>query len=110
MLVTVMLGCLLLGCKRHDQRSLTGIGVQFAMRDNLLEVMQVVPGTPAAKAGVARGMIVLAVDGTNTTGMPLRKCVEMMRGTVGTTVRLAVVDRQKDTPNTVELTREEIRF
>ena len=80
------------------------------MRDNAIEVMQVVSNTPAAKAGLAPGMIVQAIDGIPTASRPLAECVGKMRGPVGTTVRLEVVDRQKDTTNTVELTREEFRF
>ena len=108
--MAVTLGCLLLGCRRHDQRSITGIGVQFAMRNNAIEVMQVIPDTPAAKAGMAPGQTVQAIDGVPTAGRSLKECVDRMRGPVGSTIRLELVDRQKDTTNTVELTREKIRY
>ena len=109
-IIAMALTCLLLGCKRHDERAITGIGAQFATRDKALEVMQVIPNSPAAKAGLASGMIVQAIDGTATAGRPLKECAAMIRGPAGTTVRLELVDRQKDTTNAIELTREKIWF
>ena len=97
------------GCRRQPPPpSITGIGMMLAMRNNALEVMGVLPGTPAAKAGLRQGLIIQEVNGTNVAGMSLRDCVAMTRGPVGSRVRLTVVDITNNSTNLIEFTREKI--
>jgi carboxyl-terminal processing protease len=93
--------------KRHAvQQLITGIGVQLTVRNNELQIMGVLPGTPAAKAGLHRGLIIQQIDGTDVTAKPLADCVAMTRGPVGSKVQLEVIDPAQDTTNVVEVTRE----
>ena len=70
--------------------------------------MKVLPNTPASKAGLAPGLVVRKIDGTATDGKLLKECVDMLRGGVGTKVKLELVDTANSKTNTVELTRERI--
>jgi carboxyl-terminal processing protease len=73
-----------------------------------LEIMDVLPGSPAAKAGLHRGLIIQQIDGTDTVGKPLAECVAMTRGQVGSKVQLEVIDPAKSETNIVAFTREKI--
>jgi C-terminal processing protease CtpA/Prc len=99
---------LLLVSASHAQESLAGIGVMLTVRQQALEIIQVVPDTPASKAGLSEGLVVDKIDGTSTEGKPLKDCVDLLRGPVGTKVKLELVDIANGKTNTVELTRERI--
>jgi C-terminal processing protease CtpA/Prc len=94
----------------HHRRppSITGIGVMVTVRNHSLEVMDVRPNTPAAKAGLVRGLIIQRIGDTTTDGKPLKECVGMMRGAVGSKIQLELIDPAKSTTNIVEFTREAI--
>jgi C-terminal processing protease CtpA/Prc len=88
--------------------SITGIGVAVTVINHSLEIMDVRPNTPAARAGLVRGLIIQRIGDTSTDGKPLQECVGMMRGLVGSKVQLELVDPAKNTTNIVEFTREAI--
>jgi carboxyl-terminal processing protease len=70
--------------------------------------VDVLPGGPAAKAGLHRGLVIQKIDGTDIVGKPLAECVAMTRGQVGSKVRFEVIDPAKSETNLVEFTREKI--
>ena len=94
----------------HHRRppSVTGIGVAVTVMDHSLKIMDVRPNTPAARAGLVRGLIIERIGDTTTDGKPLIECVGMMRGPVGSKIQLELIDSAKSTTNIVEFTREEI--
>ena len=94
--------------RRHAQSSITGIGVLLGVRDHALQIMSVVPDTPAAKAGLHPGLVIQQIDGTDIVGKPLAVCVAMTRGPVGSKVQLEVIDPAKSETNIVEFTREKV--
>jgi carboxyl-terminal processing protease len=92
--------------RRQAQQSITGIGVMLTVRDHQLKIINVLPDTPAAKAGLHPGLIIQQIDGTNIVGTPLVECVAMTRGPVGSMIQLEVIDSTKSQTNIVEFTRE----
>jgi thiol-disulfide isomerase/thioredoxin len=99
---------LLLASASHAEDSFAGIGVMLAERHQAIEIIHILADTPASRAGLSEGLVVNKIDGTATDGKPLRDCVDMLRGPVGTKVRLELVDTANSKTNTVELTRERI--
>src|SRR5205085_1778832 len=69
------------------------------------KVISPIDATPAARAGLKAGDVILAVDDTPTEGLSLQDAVTRMRGSPGTTVRLSV-GRAGQEPLAVTLTRE----
>lgn len=65
-----------------------GIGVQIEVRDGKLIVIAPLEGSPAERAGVRAGDIILEIDGQSTEGITLEEAVELLRGEEGTPVRL----------------------
>jgi carboxyl-terminal processing protease len=110
--IVVLVAAILVGAffvvfhmRHHARPTITGIGVMLTMRDHALEVMGVLPDSPAAKAGLHSGLIIQQINGSDVAGRPLAECVAMTRGPVGSTVQLEVVDPAKSETNLVELTR-----
>jgi len=93
---------------RHRPPSITGIGVAVTVRNHSLEIMDVRPNTPAASAGLVRGLIIQRIGAAATAGKSLKECVDLMRGAVGSKIQLELVDPAKSTTNIVEFTREVI--
>ncbi len=71
--------------------SITGIGITVNSIDGNLIINQVMPETPAERAGLAAGDIIISADGVNLTGMDLDAAISHIRGTVGTSVSLTVI-------------------
>jgi carboxyl-terminal processing protease len=94
--------------RHHVQPTITGIGVALRVRGRTLEIDSVLPNTPAAKAGLHKGLVIQQIDGADIVGKPLVECVAMTRGPVGSKVQLEVIDPAKSETNVVEFTREKI--
>ena len=83
----------------------TGVGIQLGIKDNKVIVVQALPDTPAAKAGLAYGLVIQKIDGTSTDGKSLQQCADLVRGPAGSKVMFELVDPTRNQTNTVELTR-----
>ncbi|MBI4950843.1 MAG: S41 family peptidase [Myxococcales bacterium] len=70
--------------------SFGGVGVEVDFRDDAVTVIAPIGDSPAARAGMRSGDKILAVDGTLVRGMPIDKIVRLMRGPLGTHVKLTV--------------------
>ncbi len=68
-----------------------GIGIVITMQKNLLTVISPIEGTPAYKAGVKAGDIIIKVDGESTKNMMLWEAVKKMRGPKGKPVVITIV-------------------
>ena len=82
-----------------------GIGVVITERDDALEIISVMEESPAAKAGLRSGDLILEIDGKHTRMMYLDECVKRMKGAVGTKVKLKVYRRSSDATKDVEIER-----
>ncbi len=87
--------------------SITGIGARMAQVDAQFVIQSVVPGSPAEKAGLRAGDVVLAVDGDPIDAKTLDQVVQSIRGTAGTSVRLQI-GRQGSAAFDVSIVRAEI--
>jgi carboxyl-terminal processing protease len=85
-----------------------GLGMQVTMENGLVKVISPIDDTPAAKAGLKPGDLILAIDDAPVSDMTLSEAVEKLRGPVGTLVKLTL-RRQGVDPFEVSLTRAEIR-
>jgi carboxyl-terminal processing protease len=89
-----------------------GLGIVIAIRDKMLTVMNTMPGTPAALAGLQRFDRILQINGESTTTMGINEAVARLRGDPKTDVTLHVHRDGKEgwTGNKpFKLTREEIK-
>jgi C-terminal processing protease CtpA/Prc len=98
------------GSSESGQVEIVGVGLQLraGQPGESVKVQDVVSTSPAAKAGIKRGFVLLAVDGKPTASETLRECVDSIRGQIGTQVRLQIVDPETAQTNEITLTREKI--
>ncbi len=83
----------LTGLMEHVSGNVYGIGVYMAVNeDNQIVILDAIPESPAAAAGIQAGDILTAVAGTDATTLTLDEAVALMRGMANTTVEV-VVDR-----------------
>lgn len=71
-------------------------------------IYAVFPNSPASKARIARGELLLSIDGKSTTGMSLSEATALLRGRVGTPVTVVARDSGTKSNQSFTLTRERI--
>jgi carboxyl-terminal processing protease len=87
-----------------------GIGAQVGVRDEKITVIAPLVDSPADKAGVRAGDIVLEIDGEPTKSMNLAEAVLKIRGRAGTTVRLLILHEGETEPEEIEIVRSRIEL
>ena len=86
-----------------------GIGAQLGYKDGQIIIVAPLEGSPAQKAGIRSGDIIIGVDNTVITkDMSIEKVVSIIRGEAGTTVDLHVIHQGDVTPTTITITRGKI--
>jgi len=76
--------------QEETRGSYSGIGIYLGMKDKHPVVQSVIDGTPAFKAGLKSGDIIIEVDGEKTQGKSIDEVASMIRGEEGTTVTLTL--------------------
>lgn len=82
-----------------------GVGMEVGMEDGFVKVVAPIDDTPAFKAGVKAGDLVVRIDDTPVKGLSLQQAVEKLRGKVGTDVQLTIMRKSEDKPIIIKLTR-----
>lgn len=85
-----------------------GIGIQIGMRDNQLVVIAPIEDTPAHKAGLQPGDMILEINSKSTQGMSLTDAVRLIRGPKGEPVELTILSKEANKPRKVEIIRDTI--
>lgn len=70
-----------------------GIGMEFGMRDGLMTVVAPLKGSPAEKADLRTGDIIIKINGESTSDISTDKAVKLIRGPKGTKVTLTIVHK-----------------
>lgn len=84
----------------------SGIGIVITMQDNMITVISPIEGTPAYKAGVKAGDVIIKVDGEETKSMMLWEAVKKMRGKKGTEVVITILRKGVADPIDFTLVRD----
>ena len=87
-----------------------GLGISVGMRDGVLTVIAPLKDTPAEKAGVKSGDIILKIDDKATLGMTIDEAVSLMRGKPKTDIELTIVRKGESKPLQIKITRDIIKI
>ncbi len=85
-----------------------GVGLEIQMRNNQVTIVAPFDGSPAGKAGLRAGDVIVRVDGTDVSGTALQKVVQMIVGKIGTKVTLTIFNPDTRKLSDVTLTRSRI--
>src|SRR5713101_7138618 len=86
-----------------------GLGIEVGMEDGFVKVISPIEDTPAFKAGVKPGDLIVKLDETPVKGMTLTDAVKKMRGKPNTQITLTISRKSETVPIVVTLTRAIIR-
>ncbi|HEX7382651.1 MAG TPA: S41 family peptidase [Nevskiaceae bacterium] len=83
-----------------------GLGIEVTGADGVIRVVSPIDDTPAAKAGIKAGDLIVKINDTAVAGLSLTDAVNQMRGKPGTKITLTIIRKDAPKPIVVTLTRE----
>jgi carboxyl-terminal processing protease len=87
-----------------------GLGIEVGMEDGFVKVIAPIDDSPAARAGIKAGDLIVKLDDTSVKGMTLNEAVKRMRGKPDTQITLTIVRKGEAKPIVVTLTRAIIKI
>src|SRR3546814_5475060 len=85
-----------------------GLGIEVGIEDGVIKVVSPIDDTPASKAGIEAGDLIVKIDGQPTKGLSMMDAIGKMRGKPGSSISLTLV-REGGQPFDVKLTRAVIK-
>ncbi len=86
-----------------------GLGIEVGTEGGFIKVITPMDGTPAEKAGIQTGDLIIKLDDQAVQGMSLSEAIDMMRGEQGTPIRLTILRKGVEAPFEVEVIRDIIK-
>ena len=100
---------LLLTVTTYAEDSFSGVGLEIMSKDNNTIIRSIIPNSPAEKAGITPGLVIMKVDDKSTKGMKAEEVGHMIRGPIGSKIKLELFDLTKNKAITFEITRDTIK-
>jgi carboxyl-terminal processing protease len=86
-----------------------GLGIEVGMEDGFVKVISPIDDTPAQRAGILAGDLIVRLDDTPVKGLTLNDAVKLMRGKPGTKITLTIVREGEEKPLKIEVERAVIK-
>ncbi|MCW5618419.1 MAG: S41 family peptidase [Nitrosomonas sp.] len=87
-----------------------GLGIQVTMEDGLVKVISPIEDTPAFRAGIQTGDLIIKLDDTAVKGMSLNEAIKLMRGKPKTSITITIVREGETEPLIFTLMRDIIKI
>ena len=98
------------GMQIDTQGEFGGLGIEVGMEDGFIKVISPIEDTPAYRAGIKSGDLIIKLDDTPVKGMSLNDAVKRMRGKVGSDIVLTVLRKGQTKPLVMTITRAVIKI
>ncbi len=95
--------------QRSTQGQFSGVGIEIGSEGGFVKVISPIDGTPAEKAGLQAGDLIIKLDNESIQGLSLSEASNKMRGPVGTSVTFTIVRKGIDKPFDVTIVRDTIK-
>ena len=86
-----------------------GLGIEVGMEDGFVRVVSPIDDTPAQRAGMKAGDLIIRLDDTPVKGLSLNDAVKLMRGKPGSIISLTVIREGEDQPLNIDIKRAVIK-
>ena len=86
-----------------------GLGIEVTMEDGFVKVITPIDDTPAYKAGVKSGDLIIEIDTKPVKGLSLNQAVDLMRGKVGSPILLTIARTGENGPIEIKIVRAKIK-
>ena len=86
-----------------------GLGIEVGMEDGFVKVISPIDDTPAQRAGILTGDLIVRLDDTPVKGLTLNDAVKLMRGKPGTKISLTIVREGEEKPLKIDVIRAVIK-
>jgi len=86
-----------------------GLGMEVGMEDGFIKVISPIDDTPAKRAGIKAGDLIIRIEKKSTRGMELNDAVKLMRGKPGSKITISIMREDSDKPLDVSIERAIIR-
>ncbi|NOR57497.1 MAG: PDZ domain-containing protein, partial [Sulfurimonas sp.] len=87
--------------KIHTEGVFGGLGITIGKRENRLTIISPIDDTPAFKAGIKAGDVILKINEISSENMSIKKAVSLMRGKVNTSIKLTILRNTEIIPVTI---------
>lgn len=89
--------------------SFAGLGVEVVSEDGLIRIISPIDGSPAKKAGIQAGDLIIKIDSTAVQSIDVSKAVDMLKGEPGTEIVLTIIRESERSPLTIPVVRDVIK-
>ena len=87
-----------------------GLGLEVGSEQGMIKIISPIDNTPAARAGIKAGDLIVEVDGVPVRGMALQKAIDKLRGEKGTSIDLLVLRENQDSAIEFTIVRDTIQL
>ncbi len=96
--------------KIETEGEFDGLGIEVIIKDGFLRVLTPIVDSPAFRAGVYIGDVIIKIDGKSTKNISIREAIEMLRGKTHTEVTITVVHEGESEPVDITIERAKIHL
>lgn len=95
--------------QEHTKGEFGGLGMEVGMEDGFVKVISPIDDTPAEKAGIQAGDLIIKLGDEPVKGKTLGEAVEIMRGKPGSVLKLVIIRKGEESPVNMSITRAVIK-
>ncbi|KHE93689.1 MAG: S41 family peptidase [Candidatus Scalindua rubra] len=96
--------------KIETEGEFDGLGIEVILKDGFLRVLTPIVDSPAFRAGVYIGDVIIRIDGKSTKNISIREAIEMLRGKTHTEVTITVIHEGESEPVDITIERAKIHL